>query len=190
LGVSRFIFRAGAGDHRVPYEKRPQTFGAAGVCGTYRREGAEPKDHTIHQFYRVYRDACRSRAGSPLPLVSGVSLRNGSRRRSGGSWVSHRFFLYKENTFASATIEVAPEQKVISTGLYALVRHPMYVGGFLLFVGMSLALGSWWGLFVFLLIVPALIWRIFDEEKVLAKNLPGYSEYQNKVKYRLIPFVW
>ena len=99
-------------------------------------------------------------------------------------------FVYKENTFASATIELAPEQKVISTGLYALVRHPMYMGGLFLFVGMSLSLGSWWGLFVFLLIKPALIWRIFDEEKFLTKNLPGYAEYRNKVRYRLIPFIW
>jgi protein-S-isoprenylcysteine O-methyltransferase Ste14 len=100
------------------------------------------------------------------------------------------FFVYKENTFASATIELAPEQKVISTGLYALVRHPMYMGGLFLFVGMSVSLGSWWGLFVFLLVMPALIWRLFEEEKFLARNLAGYAEYQNKVRYRLVPFIW
>jgi protein-S-isoprenylcysteine O-methyltransferase Ste14 len=100
------------------------------------------------------------------------------------------FLVYKQNTFASATIELAPEQNVISTGLYALVRHPMYMGALFWFVGMSLALGSWWGLFVFLLMLPALIWRLFDEEKFLAINLPGYVEYQNKVRYRLIPLVW
>ena len=100
------------------------------------------------------------------------------------------FFVYKENTFASATIELAPEQKVISTGLYALVRHPMYMGGFFWLVGMSLSLASWWGLLVLLLIMPALIWRIVDEEKFLAKNLPGYWEYRTKVRYRLIPFLW
>ncbi len=100
------------------------------------------------------------------------------------------FFVYKENTFASATIELAPDQKVISTGLYALVRHPMYMGALFWFVGMSLALGSWWGLFVFLLILPALIWRIFDEENLLTKNLPDYSEYRGKVRYRLVPFLW
>lgn len=100
------------------------------------------------------------------------------------------FFVYRENTFASATIELAPEQKVISTGLYARVRHPMYMGGLLLFVGMPLALGSWWGLLVFLFFMPALIWRLLDEERFLARNLPGYVEYQNKVKCRLVPYIW
>jgi protein-S-isoprenylcysteine O-methyltransferase Ste14 len=100
------------------------------------------------------------------------------------------FFVYKENTFASATIELAPEQKVVTTGLYALVRHPMYMGALFLFVGMPLALGSWWGLFVYILFMPALLWRIFEEEKFLTKNLPGYSEYLNKVPYRLVPYLW
>jgi protein-S-isoprenylcysteine O-methyltransferase Ste14 len=100
------------------------------------------------------------------------------------------FFVYRENTFASATIEVYPEQKVISTGLYALVRHPMYLGGLILFLGIPFSLGSWWGLFGVLIFLPAGIWRIFEEEIFLIKNLPGYSEYQNKVKHRLLPFVW
>jgi protein-S-isoprenylcysteine O-methyltransferase Ste14 len=100
------------------------------------------------------------------------------------------FFVYKENTFTSATIEVCPEQKVISTGLYALVRHPMYMGSLFLFVGMPLSLGSWLGMTVFLVIMPALLWRIFDEERFLAKNLPGYSAYCNRVQYRLLPFIW
>jgi protein-S-isoprenylcysteine O-methyltransferase Ste14 len=100
------------------------------------------------------------------------------------------FFVYKENTFTSATIEVYAGQKVVSTGLYALVRHPMYLGGLFLFVGMSPALGSWWGLVVFLLIMPALLWRIFDEENLLTKKLPGYAWYREKVKYRLVPYVW
>jgi protein-S-isoprenylcysteine O-methyltransferase Ste14 len=100
------------------------------------------------------------------------------------------FLVYKENTFASATIELAPDQKVISTGLYGLVRHPMYTGALFLFVGMSLSLGSWWGLFVSLLIIPALLWRLFDEEKFLARNLRGYVEYRKKVRYRLIPLIW
>src|SRR5580704_10564466 len=100
------------------------------------------------------------------------------------------FLVYKENTFPSATIEVYPDQKVVSSGLYALVRHPMYMGGCVLFVGTALSLGSWWGLLAFLLMMPAFIWRIFEEEGLLLKNLPGYAEYKNKVRHRLVPFVW
>jgi protein-S-isoprenylcysteine O-methyltransferase Ste14 len=100
------------------------------------------------------------------------------------------FFVYKENTFASATIELAPEQKVVTTGLYALVRHPVYMGALFLLVGMPLALGSWWGLFVYIFFMPALLWRISDEEKFLAMNLRGCSEYLNKVPYRLVPYLW
>ena len=100
------------------------------------------------------------------------------------------FFVYKENTFASATIELAPEQEVISTGLYKLVRHPMYMGAFFLLVGIPLSLGSLWGLSVIAPMMPALIWRLVDEEKFLAKNLAGYTEYQNTVRYRLVPFIW
>jgi protein-S-isoprenylcysteine O-methyltransferase Ste14 len=100
------------------------------------------------------------------------------------------FLVFRENTFSSATIELAPEQRVISTGPYALVRHPMYAGGIVLLVGIPLALGSWWGLLVVIAMVPALIWRLLDEEKFLARNLPGYPEYQNKVRYRLLPGAW
>ena len=100
------------------------------------------------------------------------------------------FFVFRENTFTSATIELAPDQKVISTGPYALVRHPMYAGAIVMLVGMPIALGSWWGLLVIVAMIPALIWRLFDEEKFLARNLPGYAEYQKKVRHRLIPLVW
>jgi protein-S-isoprenylcysteine O-methyltransferase Ste14 len=100
------------------------------------------------------------------------------------------FLVYKENTFASATIEVAPEQKVISTGPYKLVRHPMYMGALFVLAGMPLSLGSLWGLASIVLIMPALIWRLLGEEKFLVKNLPGYSEYQNTVRHRLVPFIW
>jgi protein-S-isoprenylcysteine O-methyltransferase Ste14 len=100
------------------------------------------------------------------------------------------FFVFKENTFTSATIEVDPEQKVISTGPYALVRHPMYAGSIIMLIGIPLALGSWWGLFIIILMMPALIWRLLDEENFLAKNLPGYLQYKNKIKYRLVPFMW
>jgi protein-S-isoprenylcysteine O-methyltransferase Ste14 len=100
------------------------------------------------------------------------------------------FLVFKENTFTSATIELAPDQKVRSTGPYALVRHPMYAGALVMLLGIPIALGSWWGVLVIAVIMPALIWRLFDEEKFLTRNLPGYREYQNKVRYRLIPHVW
>jgi protein-S-isoprenylcysteine O-methyltransferase Ste14 len=100
------------------------------------------------------------------------------------------FFVFKENTFTSATIELAADQKVISTGPYAIVRHPMYSGALIYLLGIPIALGSWRGLFVVILMLPALVWRLFDEETFLAKNLPGYSEYRDKVTYRLVPFIW
>jgi protein-S-isoprenylcysteine O-methyltransferase Ste14 len=100
------------------------------------------------------------------------------------------FFVFRENSFGSATIELAPDQEVISTGPYALVRHPMYAGAMVLLAGIPIALGSWWGLLAFVVIVPAMIWRLMDEEKFLARNLPGYQEYQTNVRYRLLPRVW
>jgi protein-S-isoprenylcysteine O-methyltransferase Ste14 len=100
------------------------------------------------------------------------------------------FFVFRENTFASAIIDVDPEQKVISTGPYALVRHPMYLGALIMFIGVPLALGSWLGLFAIVPLTLVLVWRLLDEERFLAAHLPGYSEYRNQVKSRLIPFVW
>jgi len=100
------------------------------------------------------------------------------------------FFVFRENTFASATIEVDAEQKVVSTGPYATVRHPMYIGALIMLAGVPVALGSWWGLLTIIPITLVIIWRLLDEEEFLATSLPGYSEYRNKVKYRLVPFIW
>jgi len=100
------------------------------------------------------------------------------------------FLVYKENSFSSATIEVAPDQKVISTGLYAVVRHPMYAGSLPMLIGIPLALGSYWGLLALAAMMPALIWRLLDEERFLAKNLPGYRDYCAKVRSRMIPGVF
>jgi protein-S-isoprenylcysteine O-methyltransferase Ste14 len=98
--------------------------------------------------------------------------------------------VYRENTFTSATIEVAKDQKVIATGPYAVVRHPMYAGALLYLLGTPLALGSYWGLVVFGAVLPLLLWRLFDEERFLCRNLPGYTEYRKRVRHRLVPFVW
>ncbi|CEF48778.1 unnamed protein product [uncultured bacterium] len=100
------------------------------------------------------------------------------------------FLVYKENTFTSATIEVATDQKVISTGPYAIVRHPMYASASLYLVGTPLALASYWGFAPLLATLPFLIWRLFEEERFLALNLPGYTEYQSKVRHRLVPRIW
>lgn len=100
------------------------------------------------------------------------------------------FFVFKENTFTAQTVEVEVGQKVISTGPYARVRHPMYAGGLVFMLSIPIALGSWWGLLATVLFAPALAWRILSEEKLLAKELAGYAEYREKVKYRLVPFVW
>jgi protein-S-isoprenylcysteine O-methyltransferase Ste14 len=100
------------------------------------------------------------------------------------------FRVFRENTFTAATIEVAPDQRVISTGPYAIVRHPMYFGALVMLAGTPLALGSWWGLLMFVLMVVAIAWRALDEERFLLKNLPGYAQYCRIVRYRLVPFVW
>jgi protein-S-isoprenylcysteine O-methyltransferase Ste14 len=100
------------------------------------------------------------------------------------------FFVFKENSFASATIEVGNEQTLVSTGPYALVRHPMYFGAFVMLLGTPLALGSWWGLLTVIPIIVVIIWRLLDEELFLEKNLPGYLAYRDMVKYRLLPFIW
>jgi protein-S-isoprenylcysteine O-methyltransferase Ste14 len=98
--------------------------------------------------------------------------------------------VYRENTFTSATIELAADHKVISTGPYAIVRHPMYASASLYIAGTPLALGSLWGFVPVFVLMPFLIWRMFDEERFLAQNLPGYTDYQKRVRHRLIPFVW
>jgi protein-S-isoprenylcysteine O-methyltransferase Ste14 len=98
--------------------------------------------------------------------------------------------VFKANSFGSATIEIAKDQTVISTGPYAIVRNPMYSSAAVYFVGLSLALGSYWALIPAILAILGLVWRLFDEEKFLAENLPGYREYCAKVRWRLIPGVF
>src|SRR4051794_30516390 len=100
------------------------------------------------------------------------------------------FRVLKINSYSASTIQVAEDQKVVSTGPYALIRHPMYAGSLPMVVGTSLALGSWWGLGALVLFIPALLWRLLDEEKYLKRNLPGYTEYTHKVRYRLVPHLW
>jgi len=96
----------------------------------------------------------------------------------------------RENAYLSRTVEVQENQKVIDTGLYGIVRHPMYAVTVWLFLSIPVVLGSWWALLCFLPYVPVIIVRIINEEKVLEAGLEGYTEYKKRVKYRILPFVW
>jgi protein-S-isoprenylcysteine O-methyltransferase Ste14 len=100
------------------------------------------------------------------------------------------FRVYRVNTFTAATIQVTPDQHVVSTGPYAIVRHPMYASASLYVIGTPLALGSYWGLLAAVAMLPFLIWRLLDEERLLARSLSGYTEYQKRVPYRLVPRIW
>jgi protein-S-isoprenylcysteine O-methyltransferase Ste14 len=98
--------------------------------------------------------------------------------------------VFKENSFAASTIKVESKQRVISTGPYAIVRHPMYVGGALMLLATPLALGSFWALPIALAIDAAIVVRLLDEERYLSANLPGYDAYRREVRYRLLPMIW
>ena len=96
----------------------------------------------------------------------------------------------RENVWLSRTIEVQENQQVVSTGLYGIVRHPMYSATLLLFLSMPLVLGSPWSFAIMLLYIPIIALRIRNEEQVLERELKGYTEYKQRVKYKLIPFIW
>lgn len=100
------------------------------------------------------------------------------------------FRVFRENSYTSATIQVGREQRVISSGPYALVRHPMYSGALIMLVGTPIALGSWWGLLALIPIAAAIVWRLFDEEKFLAEHLAGYADYCTRVRWRLLPRIF
>jgi protein-S-isoprenylcysteine O-methyltransferase Ste14 len=101
------------------------------------------------------------------------------------------FFVFKENSYTSRTVEVYKEQKLVSGGPYAIVRHPMYAGFLLMFIALPLALGSYYALIIFIpVMIGTIIPRLLNEEDVLKRDLKGYKEYMKKVRYRLIPGIW
>ena len=100
------------------------------------------------------------------------------------------FLVFRENTFTSATVEIAAEQHVVSSGPYSTVRHPMYVGALIMSFGIPLALGSWWGTATIVPMMLVIVRRVRDEEELLIRDLTGYREYRDQVRYRLLPFVW
>jgi protein-S-isoprenylcysteine O-methyltransferase Ste14 len=160
--------RAGPGAEREPAQKRIQLFLTIVMCALFVVSALD------HRF---------GWSGVPRAIVIAGNLLVA---------VGYRFvfLVLRENSFAASTIEVAPDQKVISTGPYALVRHPMYSGALLMFAGVPLALGSWWGLVPFILLVPGIVARLEEEEAYLVRNLPGYEAYRNTVRWRLLPGVW
>ncbi len=99
-------------------------------------------------------------------------------------------WVMKENSFASRTVQVEEGQRVISTGPYRLVRHPMYFGAVLMLLFTPLALGSWWALPGFLLVIPLIVIRLLNEEDMLRRDLPGYSDYCLRTRSRLLPLLW
>ncbi len=100
------------------------------------------------------------------------------------------FLALRENSYGGSNIRTEEDQKVITTGPYALVRHPIYIGALVMVIGVPLALDSLWGLAILAFTLPVLIWRILDEEALLKEDLPGYTEYSHKVPYRLVPHLW
>lgn len=100
------------------------------------------------------------------------------------------FLVFRENSYASRVVTVEAGQKVISTGPYAYVRHPMYLGALALYIASPLALGSFWGMLATTLIIITIVFRIGNEETVLVRDLAGYEEYRQRVKYRLVPGIW
>jgi len=100
------------------------------------------------------------------------------------------FSVFRENPYASRIIEVEPNQTVVATGPYAVVRHPMYLGGLLIYLFTPLALGSYWAILPAVFIIPILVARIRNEESLLARDLEGYREYLRSTRYRLIPGIW
>ena len=98
--------------------------------------------------------------------------------------------MFRANSYAAATIQVAAGQRVISTGPYAIVRHPMYATALVMLLGIPISLASWWGVLVLVAILPALAWRLIDEERMLMRHLGGYTDYRRRVRWRLIPHIW
>jgi protein-S-isoprenylcysteine O-methyltransferase Ste14 len=96
----------------------------------------------------------------------------------------------RENVWLSRTVQVEDEQEVITTGLYGIVRHPMYTATLLMFLAKPLVLGSWWAGLIFALYIPVIVRRILDEEKLLRAELKGYNDYCLKLRWRLIPYIW
>ena len=133
-------------------------------------------------------------------IIAGLDFRWGwSNIPEWGIWVASAIFLIsygiyaevmRENQWLSRSIEVIEGQQVVSTGLYGIVRHPMYMATIGMFLLMPIIMGSWWAFLVMIPYIPIMVIRIKDEEELLSKELPGYEEYKQRVRWRLHQFIW
>jgi protein-S-isoprenylcysteine O-methyltransferase Ste14 len=135
-----------------------------------------------------------------LPVVPGLDRRFGWSGMQGAIAILGDLLLlagwlgilavFRANSFAAATIQVASDQKVVSTGPYAVVRHSMYATALLMLLGIPVSLGAWRGMLVWAGLLPALAWRLLDEERVLLRDFDGYADYRRRVSSRLLPYIW
>jgi protein-S-isoprenylcysteine O-methyltransferase Ste14 len=160
--------RAGPLAETVPREKVIQTLTGLLACAVLAVPGLE---HRVHP------------GGLPVPVVLGANV------LVVASFAGF-FLVLRENTWAASTVQVAPGQRVIATGPYAVVRHPMYAAGMVIVLATPLALGSRWAVVPAVALCAVIVMRLLDEERYLSKNLPGYDAYRRTVRWRLIPFVW
>jgi protein-S-isoprenylcysteine O-methyltransferase Ste14 len=164
-------------------------------------------DFLVHRFKFREKEAAQRKIIGPTNviffaflLVPGLDLRFGWSRIPPGICLAGLavmaagyalvLWVFRTNRFASRIVEVQPGQTVISSGPYAVVRHPMYSAQIVMFPGLMIALGSWWGAGLAALIVIPLVLRIRNEEEVLRRDLPGYAEYCERIRYRLVPGIW
>jgi len=160
--------RAGPGAETEPRQKLILSFASVALIGMYVVSALD------HRFGWMSVPAWLVLVGDALIVLSFYGF----------------FLTFRENSFAAATVRVENAQPVISTGPYAIVRHPMYTAALALFVGTPLALASWWGLVPAGALVAMIVWRLLDEENYLARHLPGYADYQDKVRTHLVPGLW
>jgi protein-S-isoprenylcysteine O-methyltransferase Ste14 len=160
--------RAGPGDENAPLQKAVQGVANVAFAGMFVVASLD------HRFSWSHVALALTLAGDLFVLLGFLLV----------------FAVFRENTYTAGVIEVAPDQTVVTTGPYAIVRHPMYVGALMLLAGTPLALGSWWAFCFFVALKIVIVVRLLHEEAFLTSHLPGYAEYRRTVRYRLLPGVW
>ena len=164
--------RAGPAAEHDPAQRRLQAIASVMLCALYVVAGLDRR---------------WGRSGGSEPIDWRLSLAADAVVAAGFAVI---FRTFQENSYASATVEVGDAQRVISTGPYGLVRHPMYAGAIPLFLATSLALGSWWALIPAAGLAAVIVSRLRKEEDFLARDLPGYADYMRQVRFRLVPGIW